>query len=97
MPWTQQKFDLLSEKRKLQEAKEQEKQMGLNYLLMQQEHNFEKAFLLKKELERMNREKESILEKKKAVYGSMLTQAVPERRARRRNPAKGPDFKAVSE
>lgn len=57
----------MTEKRKLQEAKEKEKQMALNLLKLQQEHNLEKAFMMKKELERINKEKEMILERKKAV------------------------------
>jgi hypothetical protein len=65
--WSNEKFDLLAEKRKLQEAKEKEKQMSLELLMLQQEHNLEKAFQLKKELERVNKEKELILEKKKGV------------------------------
>lgn len=67
MVWSNEKFDLLAEKRKLQEAKEKEKQMSLELLMLQQEHNLEKAFQLKKELERVNKEKELILEKKKGV------------------------------
>lgn len=68
---------MLAERRKLQEAKEKEKQMSLNMLLMQQEHNLEKAFLVKKELEKINKDKESILEKKKAMYNSTLPQFIP--------------------
>lgn len=67
MAWGEEKFDLLAEKRKLAEAREKEKQMGLEQLMMQQEHNLEKAFGLKKELERVNREKESILARKQEV------------------------------
>lgn len=67
MAWGEEKFDLLAEKRKLAEAREKEKQMGLEQLMMQQEHNLEKAFGLKKELERVNREKELILARKQEV------------------------------
>jgi hypothetical protein len=41
--------------------------MGLELLMLQQEHNLEKAFMMKKELERINKEKEAILVKKKEM------------------------------
>lgn len=41
--------------------------MGLELLLIQQEHNLEKAFMMKKELEKLNKEKENILNKKKEM------------------------------
>lgn len=65
--WDTEKVDLLAEKRRVEEAKEKERQMAMGLLLVQQEHNLEKAFLAKKELEHINREKEGILARKRAV------------------------------
>ena len=39
----------------------------MEQLKLQQEHNLERAFMLRKEVERMNREKEALNEKKKLV------------------------------
>ena len=74
--WGNEKFDLLAEKRKLKEAKEKEKELNLNLLLMQQEHNLEKAFMMKKELESINKNKEVLIEKKKAMYLSLFDSAI---------------------
>jgi hypothetical protein len=58
---------LIREKKKLQEAKEREKQNTLEMLKLQQEHNYERVFLKKKELEDLNKQKEELLQKKKKM------------------------------
>ena len=66
--WQKEKFDFISEKRKLKQAQENEKKMALEQLRLQQEHDLEKIYMAKKELERINHQKESILSQKKTIY-----------------------------
>lgn len=61
------KFDFVAEQRRMKELKQKEKEKGLEVLKIQQEQNLDKMFALKKEMEKLNNQKEQVLEKKKAV------------------------------
>lgn len=58
---------MVAEKRKLEELKRKEKESGLDLLRVQHEHNLEKAYNLRKEMEEMNKRKEALVEKKRAI------------------------------
>lgn len=51
----------------MKELKLKEKERNLDILKIQQEQYLEKVFSLKKEMERLNDQKEQVLDKKKAV------------------------------
>lgn len=51
----------------MKELKLKEKERNLDILKIQQEQYLEKVFALKKEMERLNDQKEQVLDKKKAV------------------------------
>ncbi len=65
--WGKEKFSLLQEKRKVEAARQKEKESGLEVLKLQQEHQLEQMFMLKKELETIIKDKETIVQAKKTL------------------------------